>query len=118
MDVACGSDSFNFGAAGNAVVERAYAEAAAGADAVADFGGFGVGVFVEEAAFGGEAVFGPLLFEVDEAPLALAEGEMLKGGEGEEIGFGEHGLQAFMNSPARLALVLRAPSMYPRNLGS
>ncbi len=62
------------GAAGDAVVEGADAEAAAGSDAVADFGGFGVGDFVEEVAFGGEAVFGPLLFEVDEGPLALAEG--------------------------------------------
>lgn len=85
-----GAEFNDVGAAGDAVVEGTDAEAAAGADAVADFGGFGVGVFVEEAAFGGEAVFRPLLFEVDEAPLALAEGEVLEGGEGEEVGFGEH----------------------------
>jgi hypothetical protein len=81
-------------AAGNAITERAEAEAAADADAVAQFDRIGIGVIVQYTPFGGEPVLLPLLFEMDESPLALAEDEMLERGEREEIGFGKHGSDA------------------------
>ena len=46
--------------------------------------------FVEHAAVGCEAVFGPLLFYVDQRPLPLAVDEMLEAGDGEEVGIGVH----------------------------
>lgn len=40
-----------------------------------------MGFVVEHAALGGEAIFGPLAFDVDERALARAEREVLQGGE-------------------------------------
>ena len=67
-------------------------EAARSADAWAAFGTGLVGAFVEDAPFGGEAIFLPHLFEVDEAPLAFAEEEVLEAGEWEEVVFLVHGV--------------------------
>ena len=65
-------------AAGNAEVAPAFAA------------GF-VCLIVQHAALGGEAVFGPLLFDVDERALARAEREVLQRGkrDGDIVGFGQ-----------------------------
>ena len=44
-----------------------------------------MGPAVEQLAFHGAQIFLPLLFQVDERPLAAAEGEVLDTGEGEKV---------------------------------
>ena len=44
-----------------------------------------VGVLVEDLPLGGEDVFRPLPLQVDEGPLAAAEGEVLEAGELEKV---------------------------------
>lgn len=81
----------NVGDAGEAEAEAANGEGADDADAVFGFVGAVVSFFVEDFAFGGEAVFRPGLFDVDEGPLPLAEGEVLEGGERQQVGGLVHG---------------------------
>lgn len=76
----------NVGDAGKAKAEAANGEGADDAGAMFGFVGAMVGFVVEDFAFGGEAIFGPGLFNVDEAPLPLAEGEVLEGGERQQVG--------------------------------
>lgn len=63
-------------------------EAAAGADAVADFVAGLVDAFVHEAAFGGEAVFLPNAGDMDEGALAGANPPVLECGEGDALRVG------------------------------
>lgn len=44
-----------------------------------------VGTLMEELALYGAQIFLPLLFQMDQRPLAAAEGKVLKAGEGEEL---------------------------------
>ena len=78
------------GLAGDAqpkIVER---KAAHDDQGLAAFGAGFMDVLVEDAALGGEGVFLPLLLDMDERPLPLAERHVLEAGEGEEVVFGVH----------------------------
>jgi len=63
-------------------------QAASDADAGAGFAAPAIDFLVEDAALGGVLVLLPEAFEVDERALALAEKEVLEGGDGEGVGMG------------------------------
>jgi len=47
--------------------------------------------FMEEIAFGGEAILFPLLFKVNQSPLPLTEHKVLEPGERQELILSKHG---------------------------
>ncbi len=77
----------DIGLAGEAEAEGAEAESAGDAEAGSGLGGAVVGAVVEDAALGGETVFGPGLLDMNEGPLPLAEGEVLEAGERQQVVF-------------------------------
>jgi hypothetical protein len=90
------------GFAREAKAHRLDAEAARDDDSGAGFGAGFVDSLVQDAAFLGEAILLPLLFDVDESPLALAEEEVLEAGEREKVVFGEHSGPAASSVRTRL----------------
>ena len=60
---------------------------------------FVVAALVQEMPFGGAQVFGPLLFQMDERPLAAAEAEMLDAGH-LQITVGVHQASLWQVTPA------------------
>lgn len=46
---------------------------------------------MEEIALSSQAIFFPLLFEVNQSPLPLTEHQMLESGERQELILGKHG---------------------------
>ena len=80
------------------------------------FVGAFVGFLVKGLPLGGEAVFGPDLFVVDESTLARAVEPVLEGGEGDHHGVGESETQIdeWQLFPGRLELrVCKAPRIGP-----
>ena len=78
------------GATGDSIAQRPDAQTAADTDAIPNFEGFRVSIFVQQSSFGGKPVFAPLLFQVNQTPLPLTEREVLQGREWQQVGFGEH----------------------------
>ena len=72
-------------------------ECAGGAEIAARFAAGLVGTVVEDAALGGEGVFGPLTLDVDKRALAGAKREMLECREREGVVGSRHGSGAGRN---------------------
>jgi hypothetical protein len=65
-----------------------HAESTRDADAGTGFIRAVMGFFVEDSAFGGEAVFGPFMVEMNEGTLPLTEEQMLQSGDGQTVAEG------------------------------
>ena len=80
-------------------------ECAGDAEVAARFAAGLVGAVVEDAALGGEGVFGPLALDVDERALTRAEGEVLERREREGVVGGGHGSGAGRNGKVSVCRV-------------